>query len=378
MAVTSKETGRRVGTDGRAEHVETAIIGGGQAGLATAFHLRKLGRECLVLDANERVGDSWRQRWPSLKLYSPAIADALPGMRFPAPAYSYPSGLEIADYLETYAARFELPVRTGVRVESLAENDGGYVLRTDGRQIEADNVVVAAGLFTDPLVPDFAPELDPEITQLHSKDYRSPGQLQPGPVLVVGAAHSGADIAFEAAEAGHETVLCGRDTGQLPFSVDSRRARMLGPLLRFVAMHVLTVRTPIGRKLRPKIRTQGGPLLRIRKDDLQRAGVERVLDRVDAILDGRPQLADGRVLDVTNVVWCTGFRNRYAWIDLPLPMGGDGYPIQDKGVVPELPGLYFCGLLFQYAFSSMLILGAGRDAKRVARHIARTRGKVAA
>jgi len=141
---------------------------------------------------------------------------------------------------------------------------------------------------------------------------------------------------------------------------------------------VLTMRTPIGRKVRPKIRGEGGPLLRIRRDDLEQAGVERVFDRLTGVVNGKPQLADGRVLDVTNVVWCTGFKNRYAWIDLPVPMGEDGYPIQEKGVVEELPGLYFTGLLFQYAFSSMLILGAGRDAKRVAKHLAKRRARVAA
>ena len=179
------------------ERVETLIIGGGQAGLAAAYHLTRRGLECMVLDANERIGDSWRKRWPTLKLYSPAAADGLPGMAFPAPPHSFPTGYEMADYLEAYAARFELPVRSGVRVDGLSQEGDRYVVTAGAQRFEADNIVVATGVFETPAMPEFAAELDPGIVQLHSNDYRSPAQLQPGPVLVVGAAHSGGDIAFE-------------------------------------------------------------------------------------------------------------------------------------------------------------------------------------
>jgi putative flavoprotein involved in K+ transport len=183
-------------------------------------------------------------------------------------------------------------------------------------------------------------------------------------VLVVGASHSGADIAFEVAQAGHETVLAGRDTGQLPFSVESRRARLAQPILKVLWTRVMTVDTPLGRKLAPEIRNHGGFLLRIRSGDLAAAGVERVVDRVVAASQGLPQLADGRVLDVANVVWCTGFRPDYRWIELPLEYDGN-FPRQYHGAVASSPGLYFVGMLFLHSFSSMLVLGAGRDAKRV-------------
>jgi len=360
---------RPAGADeGGVEHVETLIVGGGQAGLATAYHLTRRGLSCLLLDANERIGDSWRKRWPTLRLYSPARNDELPGMAFPAPPHSFPSGNEMADYLEAYAARFELPVRSGVRVDALSKAGDRYAITSGARRFEADNVVVATGVFDTPVVPEFAGELDPSIRQLHSNEYRSPAQLQEGPVLVVGAAHSGADIAFEVA-GDHPTLLSGRDTGQLPFPVDGRVARAALPLMRFMATRVLTVKTPIGRKMRPGIRSHGGPLLRIRADDLLAAGVERVA-RTAGVVDGLPVLEDGRVVEATNVVWCTGFRNDYGWIRFPLPTGEDGFPEQYQGVVESLPGLYFVGLLFLHSFSSMLILGAGRDAGRVAKHIA--------
>ena len=350
------------------EQFETVIVGGGQAGLAAGYHLTSRDRSCVILDASERVGDSWRKRWPTLRLYSPAVHDGLPGMEFPAPRHSFPIAHEFADYLEAYAEHFDLPVRSGVHVDGLSRDGERYVVTAGERRYEADNVVVATGVMQEPYTPAFAGDLDPGIVQLHSNDYRSPAQLQEGPVLVVGAAHSGGDIAFEAVRE-HETILAGRDTGQLPFSVESRRARMALPLMRFLATRVLTVDTPIGRKMRPKIRAHGGPLLRVRRADLAAAGVERVLSRVAGVQDGLPVLDDGRVLDVANVVWCTGFRPDYSWIDLPVEYE-DGYPVQYRGAAESCPGLYFVGMLFLHSFSSMLILGASRDAERIAEQIA--------
>ena len=350
------------------ERYETVVIGGGQAGLAVGYHLKRQGRPFVILDRNQRVGDSWRARWDSLKLYSPAGRDGLPGMRFPARRTSYPTAHEMADYLEAYAARFDLPVRSGVGVDSLAKEDGRYVASAGGRSFEADNVVVATGVFQKPHVPDFASELDPGITQLHSNAYRNLSQLQDGPVLVVGASHSGSDIAFEAASE-HEVILSGTDTGQLPAPVESRRGRFLFRGLFFFGTHVLTVDTPLGRKMRPHIRHGGAPLLRYRRKDLRAAGVERVLARTVGVEDGLPVLDDGRVLDVRNVVWCTGFRPDYSWIRFPFEIGDDGFPVQYRGVVSSSPGLYVVGLPFLHSFASMLIGGAGRDAERVVRHI---------
>ena len=353
------------------ERFETVIVGGGQAGLAVGYHLTKRGHSCVILDANGRVGDSWRKRWPTLRLYSPAVVDALPGMRFPAPPHSFPSGSDMAEYLEAYAQKFALPVRTRVGVDGLERKGDGYLVTAGERRFEADNVVVATGVFQHdhPVIPAFAAELDPRIRQLHSADYRSPTQLQEGGALVVGAAHSGGDIAYEVARAGYRTLLSGRDTGQIPFDIEGRKARIVFPLLRFVATRILTVSTPIGRKAKGEIRTHGGPLLRVKRNDLEAAGVERVCERTVGVEDGRPMLADGRVVDVANVIWCTGFRNDYGWIRFPLPLDADGFPEQERGAVPSSPGLYFVGLPFLHSFASMLILGAGRDGRRVAKHI---------
>ena len=356
---------------GSTEHSDVLVIGAGQAGLAVAHHLQRRGLQPLLLERNERVGDSWRARWDSLKLYSPASRDGLPGMPFPAGGTSYPTKDDMAAYLEAYASRFDLPVRLGTEVESLTQEDGRFVAHTGRASIEAETVVVASGVFDKPYVPAFADELDAEITQLHSSAYRNLSQLQDGPVLVVGASHSGADIAFEAASE-HEVVLSGRDTGQLPASIESRRGRVLFRGLFFAGTHVLTVDTPMGRKMRTHVRHGGAPLLRYRRSDLRGAGVERVLERTVGVRDGLPVLEGGRVLEVRNVVWCTGFRPDFGWIRLPIDIGEDGYPVQYRGA-SATPGLFFVGLPFLHSFASMLIGGTGRDAERVAEQIATRR-----
>jgi putative flavoprotein involved in K+ transport len=353
-----------------AEHVETVIIGAGQAGLSVGYHLAKRDRPFLILDANERVGDNWRSHWDSLRLYSPARVAALPGMPFPVPPSTFPTKDEMAGYLQAYASRFELPVRTGVRVIRLHRQDETYVITTDGPSFTCDNVVVASGTFgRTPYVPDFAAELRPDILQMHSSAYKRPGQLRPGAVLVVGASHSGGDVALEVGSAGHPTVLSGHIHGQVPVDIEGRGGRVAFPILFFLAKHLLTIRNPLGRKMRPEVRAHGGPLIRVKRADLVGAGVELADPRTVGVRDGMPVLADGRVLDVANVVWCTGFRQDFSWIDLPI-IGADGWPLEQRGVVPSAPGLYFAGLAFQYAFASMLIGGAGRDAEYLAKQIA--------
>jgi putative flavoprotein involved in K+ transport len=350
------------------EHYETVIVGGGQAGLAVGYHLKKQGHSFVILDASERVGDSWRRRWDSLRLYSPAFRDGLPGMPFPAARSTYPTKDEMGDYLEAYATRFELPVHSGTAVDALTKEGRRYVASAGSERFEADTIVVATGVFCKPYTPEFAGELDSSITQLHSCDYRNLSQLQEGPVLVVGAAHSGSDIAYEAS-ASHDVILVGTDTGQIPVPIESRRGRLGFRVLVFVGTHVLNVDTPVGRKMRPHIRHGGGPLLRYRRKDLLAAGVERVVARAVGVERGLPVLDDGRVLGVRNVVWCTGFRPDFSWLRVPFEIGDDGYPVQYRGVAASSPGLYFAGLPFLHSFASMLVGGAGRDAERVARHI---------
>jgi putative flavoprotein involved in K+ transport len=364
LAERSREPAREDTLD--PERFETVIVGGGQAGLATGYHLAKQGRPFVILDANERIGDAWRRRWDSLRLFTPARYSGLPGQRFPAPRGSYPTKDDVADYLEAYAARFELPVRTGVVVDRLAREGSRYVLVCGDRRFEADNVVVASGTYQGPRVPAFAPGLDPGIVRLDSTEYRNPAQLREGGVLVVGAGNSGAEIAFDVSRT-HATWLSGPDTGQVPVRHGGIWDRLLTPPFWFVVSHVLTVRTPIGRKVRPKMLTAAAPLERVRPKDLAAAGIERV-PRTVGVQDRLPVLEDGRVLDVANVIWCTGFKADFGWIDLPV-FGEDGEPVHERGVVEAQPGLYFVGRFFLFAFTSGLIGGVGRDAEHIAKHI---------
>jgi putative flavoprotein involved in K+ transport len=349
------------------ESFETIVIGGGQAGLSLGYYLKQLGRDFVILDANERIGGSWRTRtWDSLRLFTPARYDGLPGWQFPAPPWTYPTARETADYLEAYAARFELPVRSGARVDRLTRAGDRFTVESGGQRFEADSVVFAAGFYGTPSVPEFAPELDPRVVQMHSSEYRDPSQLAPGDVLLVGAGNSGADIAIEVSQM-HKTWLSGPDKGQVPFRIEHPLRRVVVPVLWLVASHVLTMKTPLGRKIRPHVLEQGAPRIRVRTDDLREAGVEQV-PRTVGVKEGLPVLEDGRVLDAANVIWCTGFRPDFSWIDVPV-FDGDGAPVHERGVAAE-PGLYFLGLDFLYSFASENVGGVQRDARYIAQHIA--------
>jgi putative flavoprotein involved in K+ transport len=356
------------------ERIQTVVVGGGQAGLSVGYHLARRGLPFVILDANERIGDSWRKRWDSLRLFTPARYDGLAGLPFPAPAHVFPTKDEMANYLEAYAARFELPVRTGVTVDCLSKHGDRFLLTAGALRFEAENVVVAMANYQCAWVPAFAQELDPGIVQLHSSEYRNPSQLQEGGVLVVGAGNSGSEIAIEVVR-GHPTWMSGRDTGSVPFRIEGVAARLLliRLVLRFLFHRVLTVNTPMGRKMRPKVLSQGGPLIRVKPKDIAAAGIKRV-PRVVGMRDGLPLLEDGRVLEVANVVWCTGFHPDFSWIDLPV--FGEEEPMHRRGVVANEPGLYFVGLHFLYALSSSMIHGVGRDAAYIADRIA-ARAKVA-
>jgi putative flavoprotein involved in K+ transport len=330
---------RLAGRSSRERH-DVVVIGGGQAGLSVGYHLAKQGLSFVILDASRRIGDSWRERWDSLRLFTPARHDGLAGMRFPAPPDSFPTKNAMGDYLEAYAARFRLPVRSGVRVERVCRCGDGYVVHANGRELEAAHVVIAMSGYQHARVPAFASQLDPEIVQLHSSAYRNVGQLRDGAVLIAGAGNSGSEIAIEVVRE-HRTWMAGRDTGQLPFRIAGFLGRtvLVRLVLRVLFHRVLTMRTPIGRALRPKLVSGGGPLIRVRRKQLAAAGIERA-GSVVGVKDGRPLLEDGRSLDVKNVIWCTGFDAGLSFLELPV-FGEDGRPRQLRGVAEAQPGLYF-------------------------------------
>ncbi len=350
--------------DGRgSERFDVVIVGAGQAGLSAGYHLKRAGRSFVILDANDRIGGSWRTRYDSLSLFTPSWAVKLPGWRFPRKGIPYPTRDQMADYLEAYAGRFDLPVRTGVQVERISRDGDRYAVSLGDTRIEADHVIVASGADRNPRIPAFSRELDPAIVQMHSSAYRNPSRLREGGVLVVGAGNSGADISLDVVDT-HPTWLSGPDRGHVPVSIDTWVARnVVFRVIRFVGVHVLTLRTPMGRKAKMKQASKGDMLIRVKPKQIAAAGVERVPKTI-GVRDGKPLLEDGRVLDVANVIWCTGFRHDLSWIDLPI-FGEDGELVHERGVVASEPGLYFVGLFFQYSSASDVIPGVPRDAMYV-------------
>lgn len=365
-----RQYGTAESDDAARSHFGTIVIGAGQAGLSVGYHLARRGLDFVILDAHDRIGDSWRKRWKSLRLFTPAEFDGLDGTPFPAEPHYFPTRNEMADYLERYAKIHALPVRCGVPVDALRRcDDGRFEVCSRSQKFTADHVVVAMSDYQRPKIPGFANGIRRDIVQLHSFDYRGPEQLAPGPVLVVGAGNSGADIALELSRS-HAVFLSGRDTGHLPFRIAGRVSRVF--LCRFILKvlfhRLFAVNNVIGRIVRSRSMEKGGPLIRVLPRDLAAAGVTR-LPRVQGVNNGLPLLENGQVMDVRNIVWCTGLYADFSWIRLPIFKGGR--PIHDKGIVYKEPGLFFCGLHYLYSMSSVMVHGVGRDANRVAAVIQR-------
>ncbi len=345
------------------EVVDTVVIGGGQAGLAIGHELARQGRDFVILDAGRRVGDAWRQRWDSLRLFTPARFGLL-GMPFPGDPLSFPTKDDVAAYLEDYAATFDLPIRSGMRADRVRHDGDRFVTTAGTQQWESHNVVVATGGCQVPWVPEFAGQLDADVVQLHSSDYRNPSQLPPGPVLVVGMGNSGAEIARELAPT-HQTTIAGTPGAEAPLRPNRAAARFVFPVMRFFGTHVVTLANPLGRAASEKLTTP--PLIRTKIADLVAAGVD-VVPRISGVRDGRPVCADDTVPAAASVIWCTGYRNDFGWIDLPA-FDERGEPFHRRGVVESVPGLYFLGLEFLYALTSATIPGVGRDARYLARRM---------
>lgn len=350
------------------EKYKVLVIGAGQAGLSAGYFLKKNNIDFLILDASERVGDSWRNRWDSLRLFTPAKFNGLAGMTFPAGPNYFPTKDEMGEYLENYAKHFNLPVRNNVKVDGLSREGNKYCITAGNIHFEAEHVIIAMSNFQVPKIPLFAKDISPDIFQIHSFDYREPSQLQDGPVLVIGAGNSGSELALEAARNDHLVWLAGRDTGHIPFNIEGTLAKliMVRLVIRFLFHRILTTGTLIGRKARPKIISQGGPLIRNKPGDFVNAGIKRI-PKIVGVSEGLPLDDNQQVIDVKNIIWCTGFYPAFSWIDIPIFK--DKEPMQDRGVVKNEPGLYFLGMHFLYSLSSVMIHGVERDAEYVVKVI---------
>jgi putative flavoprotein involved in K+ transport len=341
--------------------LDVVVAGGSQAGLAMAWHLAQQGRRFVVLEAGPEVGHTWRNRWDSLKLFTPAQYDNLPGMAFPAPADTYPTKDPVADYLQAYVAAFDLPVRLNAKVTELRrQDDGSFEVHTADATYRAGQVVVATGPFQVPFIPPMASKLGPAVTQVHSADYRNPQALPDGPVFVVGGGNSGFQIAEELA-AGRQVDLS--IATRYPMLPQRRAGRDLFWWLTRLGLLRVTVTSWPGQRM-----SRRDFVIGTNRKRLERAGVRFRPRLVDA--EGRTvRFADHSLLeDVGVVVWATGYRSDYAWIQVPGVVR-EGHVVHRRGVT-EVAGLYFLGLSWQHTRGSALLGFVNDDAAYLADRIA--------
>jgi putative flavoprotein involved in K+ transport len=342
------------------QRLDVVVVGGSQAGLAMAWHLAQQGLRFVVLEAAAELGQAWRSRWDSLKLFTPAQYDALPGMAFPAPADTYPTKDPVADYLQAYAKTFDLPVRLNAKVTELRRlEDGSFEVHTADATYQARQVVVATGPFQVPFVPPQAAKLDPSVTQIHSADYRNPQALPNRPALVVGGGNSGFQIAEELAATRSVDLSIATTYPMLPQRLAGRD--LFWWLTRLGLLRVTVTSRP-GRRM-----SRRDFVIGTNRKRLERAGVRFRPRLVDA--DGRTvRFADHSLLeDVGVVVWATGYRPDYAWIHLP-DVVHEGHVVHRRGV-SEVPGLYFLGLSWQHTRGSALLGFVNDDAAYLANQI---------
>jgi putative flavoprotein involved in K+ transport len=343
------------------DDVEVAVIGAGQAGLAMGYFLRHQGRRFVILERADSIGSAWRERWESLRLFTPRRYSALPGLPFPGDPNGYPTRDEVTAYLERYAETFSLPIELNSEVKNLEEGDDGrFRLELDGRTITADQVVVATGPFQAPYVPKVAEKLADDLFQKHAVGYRRPDELPDGTVLVVGGGNTGFQIAKELS-ATHKVVL----------SVGSRQKplpqRVLGRDLFWwlTKTRILdkTVDSRLGRKLSRRDTLIGSSPRELKKR--YRVAIrQRVVDAYARTV----RFEDGSEPEVDAVIWATGYRADYSWIKLPI-FDEDGRLRHRRGVT-NVPGLYFLGLTWQHTRGSALIGWVKDDAEFIAERIA--------
>jgi putative flavoprotein involved in K+ transport len=341
---------------------EVLVIGGGQAGLAMGYHLKQSGRSFQIADAGAQIGQAWRSRWDSLQLFTSGRYDNLPGLPFPAAPDTYPGKDDVADYLQAYAARFELPVRPNTKVTSLTRGDSGYVAKAGGEVLEARQVVVATGPFHVPFTPPIAEGLDPGVHQIHSADYRCPQNVPAGKVLVAGAANSGCQIARELSDTHSVELSAGQRIPAIPQRPLGRDIWTWATALR---LDKVTADSRLGRRLAGRDQVIGpGPRRLARRHGI------RIRPRVTGAAGRTVTFADGSAADFDAVVWATGFAADHTWIDIPGVIDERGRMLHERGVTPS-PGLYMLGLTWQHTRGSALLGWVGNDAAFLARQIAR-------
>jgi len=338
----------------------TIVIGGSQSGLAIGYYLKKAGEDFLILDASQNVGQTWSNRWDSLKLFSPPSFNKLPGWSFPLTKGGPDTKDEMAQYLGQYAKKFDLPVRNSTRVMSVSKSGSDFTIKTANGDLTTHRVIIATGAHHFQHIPSFATDLSRDIFQVHSDDYRCPGSLPPGDVLVVGSAISGMQIALETARS-RKTLIAGQPTFLIPRGLSQISEKLDWWLLQ----NIVTIKTPMGRKARPRF-IKGGVVFHYLDQEMKRSDIGHV-KRITGTKDGLPMQENGQTITTPNIIWCTGHRPDFSWIK-DCVRDEAGWPVTERGV-SSLDGLFFLGMPFQYGLTSSLIAGIGRDAEFISNKV---------
>jgi putative flavoprotein involved in K+ transport len=340
-------------------HYDVVVIGAGQAGLAMGYYLQQQRRHFLILERASSVGAAWHDRWESLTLFTPRRYDSLPGLAFPGDPEGYPSRDEVISYLERYAMELRLPIELSSEVRKLTARERSFLLEVDGRTVTADEVVVATGPFQAPFVPAIAAGLDPKVVQMHSTAYRAPGDVPSGAVLVVGGGNTGFQIAKELSATATVELSIGSRQKPLP-------QRLLGRDLFWWLTKTRLLRTTVGSRLGQRLRQRDTLIGSNPRELRKRYGVVTRPRAIDA--SGRTvRFEDGSELDVDAVIWATGYRPDYDWIELPV-FDANGRLRHRRGVT-DVPGLYFLGLTWQHTRGSALLGWVKDDAEFLAGEI---------
>lgn len=343
--------------------VDVLVIGAGKSGLALAYFLKDTSLRYLLVDANTHIGDSWRKRYDSLQLFTPRSFSALPGLKMAGDQEDYPTKDEIAGYLEHYAQEFALPMQLDVTVDQLTKNGDTFTVKTKNEMFTAKHVVIATGPHQTPLIPAFAKNADESVLQCHSSLYTNPTQVTPGPVLVVGAGNSGAQIAIELSDSHQVTLAAAKKIKYVP-------SQMFHKSIFWWANNIgyfrVTINSPVGRYLQFK----GDPVVGGCIKSYIKNGRIDLKPRVSDINGANVSFSDGTTVQVKTIIWATGFCYDYSWINIPGVLGESGEPIHKRGIT-DVPGLYFLGLSWQHTWSSGAIFGAANDAKFLLKHILR-------
>jgi putative flavoprotein involved in K+ transport len=331
------------------------IIGGSQAGLSMGFFLRNSNLSYIILDRSSEVGESWKDRYDSLKLFTPSYLSTLPGLSIERSSNLYPTKDQIADYLKRYAQKYSLPLQLNTEVQRVYIKNNEFVVETSKGEMAAHNVVVASGPFQKPQIPGFSSQLSDRISQIHSSEYKNPCQLKEGTALVIGGGNSGAQIAVELAKVMEVYLSVGHKMMYLPQDLGNKSIFWY---LDKLGVYKASQNSMVGRMMQRKPDPIFGFELKgLIKNKTIKLKPRAISSEGDAIM-----FQDGSRLNVDNIIWATGYQPDYNWIEIPNLISDQGYPIHQRGVTSQR-GLFFLGLPWLHNRSSALIQGVGKDSE---------------